>query len=142
MSLSDNARRLCWHGVLLFLLGLATGALIPAFTNPRMGLSAHLAGTQNGMVLILLGLLWQHLSLQPSLERAAAIGSVASMYAIWIALGLAAVLGTGGSTPIAGAGYQGGAFQEALVSGLLSLGSVAVLAAVLLVLWGLRAPRP
>jgi hypothetical protein len=33
---SDN-RRLMWHGVLLFLLGLVTGLLEQHFTNIRMG---------------------------------------------------------------------------------------------------------
>ena len=44
MSASETSRQLCWHGILLFLLGLVTGVLIPAFTNERMGLTAHLAG--------------------------------------------------------------------------------------------------
>lgn len=32
--------------------------------NPRMGLSAHLEGTMNGMFLVLLGLLWHKLALK------------------------------------------------------------------------------
>ena len=48
------------------------------------------------------------------------------MYTIWIALALAGVLGTSGATPIAGTGYQAGAFQEALVTALLYVGSAAV----------------
>ncbi len=52
MSLSDKKRRLSWHGVLLVLLGLFTGVVIPLFTNLRMGLSAQLAGVQNGMLML------------------------------------------------------------------------------------------
>jgi hydroxylaminobenzene mutase len=43
-------------GVALFFLGLVSGVLIPAVKNPRMGLTSHLEGTQNGMMLIFLGL--------------------------------------------------------------------------------------
>ncbi len=37
MSLEDSRRRLMWHGMLLFLLGLLTGLLEAQFANPRMG---------------------------------------------------------------------------------------------------------
>lgn len=59
-------RQLLIFGALLFLFGLLNGAVIPSFTNPRMGLSAHLAGVQNGMVLLLFGLLWPYLTLSNS----------------------------------------------------------------------------
>ena len=35
-------RRLMWHGMCLFLLGLLTGFVESRFTNVRMGLAAHL----------------------------------------------------------------------------------------------------
>ncbi len=59
----QTMRQLLIFGVLLFLFGLLNGAVIPYFTNPRMGLSAHLAGVQNGMVLLIFGLLWPYLTL-------------------------------------------------------------------------------
>jgi hydroxylaminobenzene mutase len=34
-------RRLMWHGVFLFLIGLVTGTQERRFTNMRMALSAH-----------------------------------------------------------------------------------------------------
>jgi hypothetical protein len=43
-----NDRRLMWHGMFLFLLGLITGLLEQRFTNMRKGLSAHLEGLMNG----------------------------------------------------------------------------------------------
>ena len=140
-ELAGVARRMCWFGVLLILLGLATGAFIPMFDNARQGLSAHTAGVQNGIVLTVLGLLWRHLHLATRLERLAAVASVFSLYAIWIALVLAAVFGTSRSTPIAGTGYQGEAWQEALVSTLFGVGSGALIVAILCVLWGLRPAR-
>ena len=141
MSISEAERRLCWHGVLLFLLGLITGVLVPALTNSRMGLSAHMAGVQNGMVLAILGLLWPKVSLSEPQARWAASLSVFSMYAIWLALFLAAAFGTSRATPIAGAGFQGATWQEWSVAALLYPGSVAILVAAALVLYGLRRNR-
>jgi hypothetical protein len=40
-------RRLMWHGMFLFLLGLFTGFAEPHFVNMRMGLAAHLEGVLN-----------------------------------------------------------------------------------------------
>jgi hypothetical protein len=48
-------RRLMWHGVFLFLIGLVTGTQERRFTNMRMALSAHLDGVMNGTFLIALG---------------------------------------------------------------------------------------
>jgi hydroxylaminobenzene mutase len=135
--MSPDARRLCLHGAILFFLGLLNGALVPAFTNTRLGLSAHLAGVQNGMVLLIFGLLWKHLALAPGRLRVAAWSSIGSMYAIWLALLLGAVFGTSRATPIAGAGHVGAAWQEALVTGLLYAGSLGILVGALLVILGL-----
>jgi hypothetical protein len=46
--MESDDRRLMWHGLFLFLLGLVTGLLEQRFTNIRMGLSAHLEGVMNG----------------------------------------------------------------------------------------------
>jgi hydroxylaminobenzene mutase len=140
-KLAGAARWLCWFGVLLILLGLGTGAFIPLFDNARQGLAAHTGGVQNGILLTVLGLLWRHLRLSPRVERVAAVASVFSLYAIWLALVLAAAFGTSRSTPVAGAGHHGEAWQEALVSTLFGAGSVALIAAMLGVLWGLRPTR-
>ena len=125
-------------GGVLFLAGLLIGGLVPAFANSRMGLSAHLAAVQNGMALLIFGLLWPRLSLPGSLGPLGFRLSVASMYAISLALLLAAAFGTSAATPIAGAGFAGSAWQEALVTGLLYSGSAAIIAAALLVIYGLR----
>ncbi len=136
----DHSRGLCWHGLLLFLLGLLTGALISTFTNPRMGLSAHMAGVQNGMALLLFGLVWPKLDLAPGQAKLAYRLSVFSMYAIWAALSLAAILGTSRATPIAGAGFEGSTLSELSVAALLGAGSVAIIAGTGLLLHGLRRP--
>jgi (hydroxyamino)benzene mutase len=56
-------RRLMWHGMFLFLLGLLTGFVEQRFTNVRMGLAAHLEGVMNGTLLVALGAIWPEVRL-------------------------------------------------------------------------------
>jgi hypothetical protein len=58
--MESTHRRLMWHGMCLFLLGLLTGFAEPHFSNMRMGLAAHLEGLMNGIFLIALGAVWIH----------------------------------------------------------------------------------
>jgi hypothetical protein len=62
--MKTQKRRLMWHGVLFFLLGLITGLLEQRFTNVRMGLSAHLEGVMNGILLLALGASWNEVRLK------------------------------------------------------------------------------
>jgi (hydroxyamino)benzene mutase len=59
--MKTQKRRLMWHGMLLFLFGLITGLLEQRFTNVRMGLSAHLEGVMNGILLLALGAAWNEI---------------------------------------------------------------------------------
>jgi hydroxylaminobenzene mutase len=68
--------------------------------------------------------------------------AVLGLYAIFTSLTLAAVWGTSRATPIAGAGHQASRPREAAVTVLLTGGSLSILVAVALVLWGLCAWRP
>jgi hydroxylaminobenzene mutase len=135
---SHAARRLMWHGSFLFLLGLLTGLAIPMAENPRMALSSHLEGVMNGTVLLVAGLAWQRLTLSRSAGRWLFGLLLYGTYANWASTFAAALVGTGRSTPIAGAGHAGAPWQEALVDfGLYSL-SFAMVAAVIVILRGLR----
>ena len=60
---------LCFMGALLFMLGLLTGAGIPNFRSPRIGLSAHLAAIESGLGLIAFGLLLPHLAISAGWAR-------------------------------------------------------------------------
>ena len=135
---ADRGRRLLWHGLFLFLLGLLTGLIIPHVSNPRMGLAAHMEGVMNGTFLAVLGLAWERMVLS---ERAgAALFGLAlfGTYANWSGTLLGAVLGTNRLTPIAGVGRGGPAWAENVIAvGLISL-AVAMIAAVVIALWGLR----
>ena len=112
---------------------------IPVFANPRMGVEMHVTGLQSGMALWALGLMWQRVALSAGPQRAAQILAVLGLYVLFAGLSLAALWGTSRATPIAGAGHQGSVAREAAVSTLLAGGSLAIVAAVALVLWGLFA---
>ncbi len=131
-------RRLMFHGMLLFILGLLTGFAEHSFANVRMGLAAHLEGLMNGTFLLALGAIWPHVRLSP---RAAAIAFWTVLYGTyfnWLVTVLAAVFGTAALSPITGVGHTGLPWQESLVTaGFMSVGIVIVFASVL-VLWGLR----
>ena len=129
--------KLILYGMILFLLGLLNGVVIPNFENPRMGLSAHLAGVQNAFVLILFGLIWKNLALSQSMLRCCFWFSIYSMYSIWLSLALAAAWGTSSATPIAGAGYSGSHNQEIIVNLLLYSGSLAIIIASIQIIIGL-----
>lgn len=131
-------RRLKFLGMLLFLLGLITGLALMSFTNPRMGLAAHLEGVMNGLFLIAAGFLWNELKLSPVLLKAAYWLLLYGTFANWSFTLLSALLGTSKINPIAGAGYSGSSAQEAiLTAGFTSVG-ISMLLAVAILLYGLR----
>lgn len=135
---TDN-RRLMWHGMLLFLLGLFTGFAEPHFPNVRMGLAAHLEGVMNGILLLALGAVWPSVHLGRNARAAAFWTALYSAYANWLFTTLAAIFGTGALSPITAPHLRAQPWQETLVTvGLMSVGIVVVLSA-LIFLWGLRA---
>lgn len=139
---TETGRRLLWHGVFLFLLGLLTGTVTGLLNNPRMALSAHLEGVLNGLFLLALGLIWAHLRLSARWRGVLFWLALYGTYANWASTLLAAIFGTGRLTPIAGAGHRAAAWQENLVGfGLYSL-TVAMLAVCVIALAGLRGAPP
>lgn len=143
LARSVEARRLLQAGALLFVLGLFTGLLVPMLATPRLGLSSHLEGVFNGLLLLLLGLVWPRLRLGRRLQTAAFWLALYGTYANWLTTLAAAMLGIGGaSMPLAAANATGSGLQETLVlAALLSL-TAAMLAVGLIVLWGLRGAEP
>ena len=136
--MEDTKRRLLWHGMFLFLIGLLTGFVEQKFANPRMGLAAHLEGVMNGTFLVALGAIWAEVRLSSRLKAAAYWSALYGTYANWAVTSLAAVFGTAALSPITGAGHSGQPWQESVVTfGFLSVGIV-IVACSLLVLGGLR----
>jgi hydroxylaminobenzene mutase len=128
-------------GTALFLLGLLNGLAVPYFENPRMGLSSHLAGVQNALVLIAFGLMWKYIDLAPKSLKICSALSIYSMYSLWLSLVLSAAWGTSSATPIAGNGYAGSETQEFIVNTLLYSGSVAIIISSCQILLGLLKNR-
>jgi hydroxylaminobenzene mutase len=136
--MDDSKRQLAWHGMFLFLLGLLVGLVETQFANPRMGLAAHLEGVMNGIFLVALSAIWPEVRLSPRLKSATYWLSLYGTYANWAVTTLAAVFGTGAMSPITAPGRSALPWQEALVTaGFMSVG-IAIIAAAVLTLRGLR----
>src|SRR6266487_1873120 len=133
--MKGTRRRLIWHGMFLFLLGLLTGFVEQKFANSRMGLAAHLEGVMNGTFLVALGAVWAEVKLSKKLEAAAYWSALYGTYANWGVTTLAAIFGTAALSPITGAGHIGQPWQEHVVTvGFMSVG-IAIVASSILVLW-------
>jgi (hydroxyamino)benzene mutase len=140
--MKSTRRRLFWHGMVLFMLGLLTGFIIPALTNPRAGLAAHLEGVMNGTFLVVLGLVWHELRLSSRLATTAFRMALFGTYVNWFCILLSGVWGTSRMTPIAGDGFEGASWQEMFVNtGLITL-SVAMVGCLGIIIWGLRGESP
>lgn len=133
----DN-RRLMWHGMLLFILGLFTGFAETHFANVRMGLAAHLEGVMNGTFLLALGAVWHHVKLASVPRTIAFWTALYGTYTNWLMTSIAAALGTAALSPVTAAGHSASPHRETLVTaGFLSVG-ITIIVSCGLVLWGLR----
>jgi hydroxylaminobenzene mutase len=136
-----SGRRLMWHGVFLFLLGLLAGFLEQKFSNPRMGLAAHLEGLMNGTFVLAVGLAWTEVRLPPRSIRLTFWTLLYGSYVNVLVTALAATFGTAAMTPLTGAIHPALGWQETLVTvGFISVG-ITMLVASALLLWGLRGSR-
>jgi len=134
------ARRLAVVGVALLLASMLPGFATGAAPNPRMALSAHLAGTTSALMLLALSAIWHRVTLGPRGHGWAsgllAFGAVTN----WAAVLLAAVWGAGATTmPIAAKGMVGAPWQESLIAVALLALSLAIVVGLGLVLRGLLA---
>ena len=137
--MEGSNRRLMWHGMFLFLIGLFTGFAEGRFANVRMGLAAHLEGVMNGIFLVALGSIWSEVRLSVSAKAIAYWTALYGTYFNWLFTTLAAAFGTAALSPITAAGHSGQPWQETFVlAGFVSVGIV-IVACSALVLWGLRA---
>ncbi|MFI5106146.1 MAG: hydrogenase, partial [Terriglobales bacterium] len=114
--MEDSKRRLMWHGMFLFLLGLLTGFLEQKFVNPRMGLAAHLEGVMNGTFLLALGAAWTEVRLSTRLKLAAYWTALYGAYVNWGAVILAAIFGAAALSPVTSAGHSALPWQETLIT--------------------------
>lgn len=137
-KMDKKRRQLLWHGMFLFLLGLLVGFVEQEFTNPRMGLAAHLEGVMNGTFLVALGAIWKEIRVSARLKATAYWSALYATYGNWVITSLAAMFGTAAMTPLTAMGHRGRPWQEHIVTfGFASLG-IAIVVALILILWGLR----
>ena len=136
--MDDSKRRLIWHCMFLFLLGLLTGFVETKFTNQRMALAAHLEGVMNGTFLVALGAVWMEVSLSLRLKSAAYWSALYGAYANWVATVLGAAWGIAALSPITSAGHHALPWQETFITALFMTVGLAIVGASVMVLWGLR----
>jgi hydroxylaminobenzene mutase len=134
----NQANRLIFFGVLLFLLGLIIGLFVPIFENPRMGVSSHIEGVLNGMLLIVLGLIWQKIKLSPQWLNITFWLAVYGTFANCIGILIAAIFNGGKMLDVMANGQEGPPIVEGIVGfSLISL-SVAMIIVSVATLIGLR----
>lgn len=104
MSIAIAERRLIALGALLVLLAMLGGLTIGAFPHVKLLLSAHLAATMSGTLLIAVGAGLHKLTLTDSQRSWLVLTLAGSGYLNWVATLLGALLGTSLLTPIHGAG--------------------------------------
>jgi hydroxylaminobenzene mutase len=142
MRTEETARRLVWHGMLLFLLGLLTGLAEPQFKGLRMALAAHLEGVINGIFLIAIGAVWDKLRFSARQSAAAYWTALYGTYGNWAATVLAAVFGTAALSPVTSAGQHGQPWQEHLITIVFISVGVAIITCAVVVLVAARQPAP
>ena len=117
ISIAKNqADRLIFLGVLLFLLGLIVGLVVPVLANPRMGLSIHLEGVMNGMLLIIFGLIWNRVKLSDKWLKITFWLVIYGTFANWFGILIAAIFNAGKMLTVAAKGQEGNPVTEAIVT--------------------------
>lgn len=134
MADESRSRVLLALGAFLFLLGLLTGAVVPAVRSARLGLSAHLEGVMNGTFLMVVGAIWHRVHLSSVLSGLCFWLLVYGTFANWFFTLLGAAFGAGQMMPIAGGGLTAQPWQEVVVGlGLVTLSVAMVVGCSLLV---------
>ena len=137
--LQRQGHRLIQMGCLLFLIALLAGIMVPSFAVPRLGLSTHLLGITQGIFLMVIGLVWPRLRTSRPIGTAGMFLVLYGCFGPWTANLLAAILGAGNALlPLAAGPARGTSLQEGIIAILLRSGAVSLIAALLLILWGLR----
>ncbi len=143
-GLPRQGHRLLQIGVALLLFASLEGFVIPVLASPPLGLSAHKLAALQGVLMLALGLVWPRLALPPRASSVAFWLMIYAALAILAAYLLASFWGAGGQTmALAAAGAHGSAFQETTIKVIAYSSAPTGLAALALILWGLRlAPGP
>ena len=142
--LSDHGHRLLQVGAALLLYSFFEGFAIPYLGSPRIGLSVHTLSAFQGVLLLVLGLVWPRLALGSTSARLAFWFLVYSTAAILAAYTIAAVWGIGietirlmGELPD---GLRRGTPIQEMVIKVVAYSSVSGAVPSVLIFWGLVRP--
>ena len=122
---------------LLVLLGLIIGFLAPALANPRMGVYSHIEGVLNGILLIVLGLIWHRLDLSEKWLNITFWLAVYGTFTNWFGILIASIFNAGKMLGIRANGQEGTPFAEGVVIFSLFSLTVAMPSVSLILLFGL-----
>lgn len=136
--MKKQSNRLIYLGVLLFFLGLIVGLIVPILANPRMGVSSHIEGVLNGIFLIILGLIWDKISLSDKWLKITFRLAIYGTFMNWFGILIAAIFNGGKMLGILAEGQEGSPIVEGIVGfSLISL-SIAMVIISITILIGLR----
>lgn len=136
-----QAEQLIFLGVLLFFLGLLVGLLAPMLANPRMSLSSHIEGVMNGMLLIIIGIIWDRVNLSSKWLKVTFWMAIYGTFANWFGILVAAVFNAGKMLTIAAKGREGHPIAEGIVTFSLVSLTLAMLFVSVAILTGLTRNR-
>ena len=144
--LSRQGHRMLQIGIALLVFSGLEGFVIHSLPVPSLGRSVHTLSALQGIITLVLGLLWPRLNLHATASQIAFWTFLYSSFATLIPFVMAAVWGAGNTTmPLAAGAAQGSAFQEAIIRVVIYSSAPPFFVSMALILWGLRladAPSP
>jgi (hydroxyamino)benzene mutase len=137
--LSRQGHRMLQIGIALFVFSGLEGFVVHSFSVPSLGRSVHTLSALQGIMTLVLGLLWPRLNLSSTTSRIAFWTFIYSSFATLVPFVMAAFWGAGNTTiPLAAGTAHGSAFQEAIIKVILYSAAPPFFVSMVLILWGLR----
>ena len=137
--LSRQGYHMLQIGIALFVFSGLEGFVIHSLPVPSLERSVHTLSAEQGIITIVLGLLWTRLNLSATASRIAFWTFLYSSFATLIPFVLAAIWGAGNTTiPLAAGAAHGSAIQEATIKIVLYSAALPFFVSMGFVLWGLR----
>jgi (hydroxyamino)benzene mutase len=137
--LSRQGHRMLQIGIALFVFSGFEGFVIHSLPVPALGRSVHTLSALQGIITLVLGLLWLRLDLSATVSGIAFWTYIYSSFATLIPFILAAIWGAGNTTiPLVAGAAHGSAFQEAIIKTILYSAAPPFFISMGLILWGLR----
>jgi hydroxylaminobenzene mutase len=141
--LTRQGHRMLQIGIALFVFSGLEGFAIPYLPVPLLGRSVHTLSALQGIITLVLGLLWPRLHLGATASRIAFWTYIYSSFATLVPFVMAALWGAGNTTiPLAAGAARGSALQEASINIVLYSAALPFFISMALILWGLRILTP